>query len=161
MRGAVGRELRRLTSFPISESDIRRWAVAVYFPETPPAEFWDAEYAAGTPAGGIVAPEEFNPFAWMVASSRMPDVSLNDPDHVERSVGVPGPGLQFMVNGGIEVEYVTPMRPADVITSSIRLAGYEEREGRRGHMLLSKMEDVWTNQRQEIVKRCRSTLIRY
>ena len=67
MRAAVGRELARMTSYPITDSDIRRWAVAVYYPEEPPRLFWDADYAAGTSFGGIVAPEEFNPFAWMVA----------------------------------------------------------------------------------------------
>ena len=53
------------TSFPITDSDIRRWAIAVYYPEPAPRLFWDAEYAAGTVHGGIVAPEDFNPFAWL------------------------------------------------------------------------------------------------
>ena len=65
MRDVVGLELRRGTSFPITDSDIRRWAIAVYYPEPAPRLFWDADYAAGTAHGGIVAPEEFNPFAWM------------------------------------------------------------------------------------------------
>src|SRR5205823_1014176 len=33
MRGIVGKVMATATSFPISESDIRKWAVAVYFPE--------------------------------------------------------------------------------------------------------------------------------
>ena len=49
---------------PVSESDIRKWAIAVYWPETPPRIFWDAEYAAGTKWGTIIAPPDFNPFAW-------------------------------------------------------------------------------------------------
>src|SRR4029077_13395984 len=65
MRDIVGLELRRSTSFPITDSDIRRWAIAVYYPEASPRLFWDAEYAAGTSHGGIVAPEDFNPFAWL------------------------------------------------------------------------------------------------
>ena len=51
------------TSYPISDSDIRRWSIAAYWPETPPREFWDAEFAKTTTAGGIVAPPDFNPFA--------------------------------------------------------------------------------------------------
>ena len=73
MRDIVGLELRRATSFPITDSDIRRWAIAVYYPEPAPRLFWDAEYAAGTSHGGIVAPEEFNPFAWMTQPE--PDAS--------------------------------------------------------------------------------------
>jgi hypothetical protein len=68
----VGREIRSTTSFPITDSDIRRWAIAVYHPEPVPRLFWDAEYAAGTVHGGVVAPEDFNPFAWMARSTRMP-----------------------------------------------------------------------------------------
>ncbi len=67
MQAAIGGELSRSTSFPITDSDIRRWAVAIYYPEDPPRLFWDADYAAQTRYGGLVAPEEFNPFAWMTA----------------------------------------------------------------------------------------------
>ena len=45
-------------SMPIAVSDIRKWAQAVYYPEAPPRQYWDEEYAATTPAGGIVAPED-------------------------------------------------------------------------------------------------------
>ncbi len=33
MRAALGSEIGRRVSFPVSESDIRRWAIAVYYPE--------------------------------------------------------------------------------------------------------------------------------
>ena len=72
MSNAVGRELARMTSYPITDSDIRRWAVAVYYPDEPPRLFWDAEYAAGTPYGSVVAPEEFNPFAWLSEGGNAP-----------------------------------------------------------------------------------------
>ena len=67
MRALIGREYGERESYPISESDIRKWALAVYYPEEPPRLYWDAEYAAQTSYGGIVAPEEFNPFGWMTA----------------------------------------------------------------------------------------------
>ena len=35
-------------SFPVDASDIRRWAIAVYWPDTPPKIFWDDEYARTT-----------------------------------------------------------------------------------------------------------------
>ena len=44
MQAVVGGELSRGTSFPITDSDIRRWAVAIYYPEDPPRLFWDAGY---------------------------------------------------------------------------------------------------------------------
>jgi hypothetical protein len=163
MREAIGRAIRRQVSFPVSESDIRRWAIAVYYPERAPRHFWDADGSAVTRRGGIVAPEEFNPFAWMPAEidECAGETSFSDPDHVERAVGAPGPGLQFMLNGGLDVAYGEPMRPGDVITSVLRLVGYYERQGRRGLMLFTTMEDTWTNQRDELVKCYRATLIRY
>jgi hypothetical protein len=163
MRSAIGSETGRSVSFPVSESDIRRWALAVYYPEQPPKEFIDAEVAAKSQYGGIVAPQEFNPFAWLAAESKGPDVVIdsNNPDRTELMLGVEGPGLKFMLNGGMEVEYGVPMRPGDVITSVSRLAEYREREGRLGLMLFSVGEDTWTNQDGEFVKRTRNTLIRY
>lgn len=163
MRAVIGGRLGRRVSFPVSESDIRRWAVAVYWPEEPPRRFWDAQYASGTPHRGIVAPEEFNPFGWMSAEKEEPDVEFepNDPDRTEKLLGVGGPGLKFQLNGGMEVEYGVPIRPGDVITSVTTLDDYAERESRLGLMLLTVMLDTWTNQDQETVKQSRMTLIRY
>ena len=165
MEAAIGSSLSRRVSFPVSRSDIRRWAIAVYWPEPPPRMFWDEAHAQTTVHGGIVAPEEFNPFAWMAAEvdqrEEVASLSLNDPDRTEKTLGIAGPGLEFMLNGGIEVEYGVRMRPGDVITAVSRLASYHEREGRHGLMLFTIMEDTWTNQLGEEVKRSRSTLIRY
>jgi hypothetical protein len=160
MTAAVGRELARSVSFPITDSDIRRWAIAVYYPEPPPRLFWDATYAATTVHGGIVAPEEFNPFAWM---------SRPDPEREgahsgyppEEAFGIEVPATSAVINGGIEVDYGARMRPGDVITSVRRLGGYSEREGRLGLMLFTTTEDTWTNERGEMVKTTRGTIIRY
>jgi hypothetical protein len=163
MREAIGKQLTRRVSFPVAESDIRRWAIAVYYPQQPPRQFWDEAYAKSTRSGGIVAPEDFNPFAWMAAESEDPpaEIGENDPDRTELMLGIPGAGLKFQLNGGLAVEYGTRMRPGDVITSVNRLAGYTEREGRLGLMLFTVMEDSWTNQDDELVKRTTMTLIRY
>jgi hypothetical protein len=163
MRDAVGRTMGRQVSFPVSESDIRRWAIAVYYPQEPPRQFWDEAYAKSTPDGAIVAPEDFNPFAWMAAERDEPrtEIDQNNPDRTELLLGIPGPGLKFQLNGGMEVEYGTRMRGGDVITSVTRLADYTEREGRLGLMLFTVAEAAWTNQSGELVKRTRTTLIRY
>jgi N-terminal half of MaoC dehydratase len=166
MKAAIGRSTGSRRSFPIAESDIRRWAVAVYWPEQPPRLFWDAEYAGATRHGSIVAPEEFNPFAWMSAAREKPPAPPgaqhpNDPNRLERVLGVDGPGLTHQLNGGMEVEYGERMRPGDVITSRGHLADYYEREGRLGLMLFTITEDAWTKEDGALVKRTRSTLIRY
>ena len=159
MTAAVGSELARSVSFPITDSDIRRWAIAVSYPEPPPRLFWDAGYAATTSHAGIVAPEEFNPFAWMHQPDPDADGSQGYPP--ESALGLPVPPTTAVINGGIEVEYGVRMRPGDVITSVRRLDGYSEREGRLGLMLFTTTADTWTNQRGEVVKVTRGTIIRY
>jgi len=159
MTAAVGRELGRRVSFPISDSDIRKWAIAVYYPEDPPRLFWDAAYAATTIHGGIVAPEDFNPFAWMSADP--PGIRHGGYVGLEASLGVEPPKTAFMLNGGLEVTYGVRMRPGDAITSVSTLTGYLERQGRLGLMLFSTQLDRWTNQDDELVKSTSMTLIRY
>jgi hypothetical protein len=165
MQAAVGSELGRQVSHPVSVSDIRRWALAVYWPEPAPALFVDEQHAGTTIHGGIVAPEEFNPFAWAVAENHVahPDAGSepNHPDHTEVQAGVAGPGLAFQLNGGMTTEYGTRMRPGDIITSTRRLGEYTEREGRLGLMLFSRIVDTWTNQDGDAVKHTVNTLIRY
>lgn len=165
MRNAVGTEIGRSVSYPVGENDIRRWAVATYWPEEPPARYIDAP-ADGSP---MIAPEEFNVMstAWRPASSERsakaierPDLTIN-PDMTENQVGVEGPGLTNMLNGGMTVEYGTPVKAGDVITSVRTLGEYAEREGRLGLMLFSTSVDTWTNQDGELVKRSTMTLIRY
>jgi hypothetical protein len=162
MRAALGTELGRQVSFPIGESDIRRWAVAVYYPEQPPRLFWDAEYAATTVHRGIVAPEEFNPFAWMVAEPQgVVRPADYDPNTIEISLGISPPPTRFQLNGGLDVTYGVRMRPGDVITSVSSLHSYEEHRGRLGLMLFTTMANVWTNQRGEQVRLSKGTVIRY
>ncbi|HVW42432.1 MAG TPA: MaoC family dehydratase N-terminal domain-containing protein [Amycolatopsis sp.] len=165
MRAAIGSTLATAVSFPISESDIRRWALAVYYPDTPPARFLYPEAAAKSRYGGIVAPEDFNPFAWLAAereTAGRADVHGNDPGHIEILLGVTPPPVKFQLNGGLAVEYGVPMRPGDVISSVSKLASYRERSGGRfGLMLFTVLEDTWTNQSGEFVKRTESTVIRY
>ncbi|MXY56731.1 MAG: MaoC family dehydratase, partial [Gammaproteobacteria bacterium] len=56
MRAAQGQWGGTRTAPPITETDIRRWAMATYYPKQPPRIYWDADYAATTHWGGIVAP---------------------------------------------------------------------------------------------------------
>jgi N-terminal half of MaoC dehydratase len=138
-------------SYPISDSDIRRWAIAAYWPKTPPRLFWDADYAKATKFGGIVAPEDFNPFAWAV------------PTGEESALPFKLPGLigGMILNGGTEDTFFIRMRPGDVISSKLRLASWEERELRSGVKLFSKYETEWHNQNGELVKRRVGTTIQF
>ena len=166
MRALVGREFgAELSSVPIALSDIRKWALAVYYPDVPPRLFWDEEYARTTRHGGVVAPEDFNPFAWFTAHG--PAMAPNYVGPVrnsgqEAAVGMAPPQTTFMLNGGIEVAYGVRMRPGDVITAGrTRVVDYKERPSRHGLMLLTWTGSTWTNQNGEMVKTVLRTSIRY
>lgn len=144
MRAARGRWGKTRTSAPITETDIRRWAIATFYPERPPRIYWDPEYAATTRWSGIVAPPDFNPFAWSFdrGSSSAPGLRGQRPD------GAPVTGM----NGGQTDTYGVPMRPGDVISERSRLIDWWEQEGRLGHTLFVRSEIEWRNQREEHVR---------
>lgn len=163
MREWVGAKAPPLTSPPISESDIRRAAISIYWPEVPPRIYWDAEHAAQTRWGGIIAPEEFNPFAWMIGRAHVGP----HPDHVDdaqaaleaaRSLRPPGAPPNFLF-GGVDTVYYERMRPGDEITSVITATDLYERSGRLGAMLFYITEETWTKQTGEVVKTTRTTNI--
>jgi len=162
MRAAVGREYQWATSYPIDASDIRRWAIAVYYPENPPPLYWDEEYAKKTRWGGIVAPEEFNPFAWMRAEPHGDMGQEAKRPWPELYLGITPPETRANILATLDVEYTgVRMRVGDVIRSVTSLGGYEERPGRMGMMLFSTRLERWTNQRGELVRTYRQVLIRY
>lgn len=166
MRGLVGQEFGSgRTSAPVSLSDIRRWAIAVYYPDIPPRLFWDEDYAKGTSHGGVVAPEDFNPFAWFTADGPTIAPTFSGPirdSGPEGAFGVASPETNYILNGGMEVTYGARMRPGDVITTSrSKLVDYKERPSRLGLMLVTTTETTWTNQNGEMVKTTQGSSIRY
>jgi hypothetical protein len=157
MDQAVGRELFRRSSYPIADADVRRWMLAVYWPEPPPAPMLDAG------SESFRVPEEFNPFGWLAAYVSDPEAfgNQNDPDHTERVLDLDRMGFKNVINGGVSVSYGVPMRVGDVVTSTYSLGGYSEREGRFGAMLYTVLVDRWTNLQDELIKTQRITLVRY
>ncbi len=140
------------TSPPIALSDIRKWAIATFWPEKPPAIYWDEEYAKTTRWNGIIAPRDFNPFAWPIERPQRRGPPLG-----ARPDGKPLTGM----NGGQTDTYGAPMRPGDVVTSRSRLVDWNERSGRLGWTLFTTSEIEWKNQDGELVKRRMSIGIRY
>ncbi|MFC8097743.1 MaoC family dehydratase N-terminal domain-containing protein [Streptomyces sp. NPDC057363] len=165
MAGVVGRPYGRMISYPVSASDIRKWARAVYYPEPAPVRYTDPETAED---GGPAAPLDFNPFAWGPAV-RIPDergietaAAYRRVGAMEHHLGVAPPDLKRALNGGVSVTYTeVRMKPGDVITSESAIAGYREKQGRLGLMLMTDVDTVWTNQDGLRLKTHRMTLIRY
>ncbi len=137
---------------PIALSDIRKWGIAVYWPETPPKLHWDEEYARTTRHGRVIAPLDFNPFAW--------PIDREPPTSGRATAAGGGVGTRGM-NGGQTEEYYAPMKPGDVISSTTGLTEWTERQTRLGLTLFTTTETRWTNQDGELVKVKKSIGIRY
>jgi len=60
----LGRPLAPDVALAVGANDIRRWATASYYPAEAPPELWDESVAARGPWAGLVAPRDFNVFAW-------------------------------------------------------------------------------------------------
>jgi hypothetical protein len=161
MRSIIGQPMSTMTSFPIAASDIRKWAMAVYYPEVPPPLYWDEEYAASSRFGGIVAPEEFNPFAWMTKEPR-PKVRPARHGGFEASLGVTPPEYRAILQGERRVRYSgVRMRPGDVIRSTSSISEYTEREGKMGLQLYTTVSQELVNQHDEWIKTLDTVFVRY
>lgn len=149
LEAAKGRWSEPKRSPAIAASDVRKWAIATYWPETPPPIYWDEAYAATTRWGGIIAPPDFNPFAW--------------PVHRPKIEALPGLANRRLtnLNGGQVETYGVPQRPGDVIVERSRIKDFNERQGRFGLMLYTFVETEWTNQAGSFVRRRVSTYISY
>jgi hypothetical protein len=165
MRAIVGVVMEEETSFPIAASDIRRWALAVYHPDVPPPQFWDEEHPDTIAIGGIVAPDEFNPMAWMVKAPKPIAASQASRPRVgafEAALGVESPPFKAVLQGQILASYgEARMRPGDVIHAATSITEYYEREGRMGLQLYTPIAERLTNQHGEWVKTITTVFVRY
>lgn len=150
--GWLGKPLKGDLAYPVCANDIRRWAMATYHPGEAPAEFLDEAVAARSPWGELVAPRDFNPFAW--AKTTPPDTYP-----WMRGMGTE-PGRRGL-NGGQQNRYFAPIRVGDAIESIVTLVDAYEKEGRLGTMMFLVDEARWTNQRGELVRIGRRTTIYY
>jgi acyl dehydratase len=149
--GEIGRTLPPVAAPPVGANDIGRWAIATWWPEPPPAEFLDAAVAEKGPWGGVVAPRDFDPFAWT-------------PDRPWAGDWLWGMGTEpgtRVLNGGQRSVYGAPIRPGDVISCTQRFVDVAERETRRGPMVFFTSESRWDNQDGEVVKVGEMTTIYY
>jgi acyl dehydratase len=147
----IGRVLPPVSAPPVGANDIARWAVATYWPERPPAEFLDPAVAEKGPWGGIVAPRDFDPFAWM-------------PDRPWSGDWLYGMGTEpgtRVLNGGQHNLYGVPIRPGDVISVTRRFVDVVEHQTKRGPMVFFTSEMRWENQDGELIRVGEQTTIYY
>jgi acyl dehydratase len=139
----IGRTLPPVAAPAVGANDIARWAIATYWPERAPARYTDAAVAAAGPWGGIVAPRDLDPFAWM-------------PNRPWAGDWLWGMGTEPGTN-----RYGEPIRPGDVISVTRRFVDVVERETKRGPMVFFTSEFRWENQDGALVRLGEQTSIYY
>ena len=126
----------------VEKGHIRRFAQAIGDPNL----LWqDEEYASKTRYGGIIAPPFFLIDEGLVKFvDRLVDMC---PDKAN-------------INGGTEIEFYRPMKLGDTIKTVAKLSEVKERTGKSGIMIFLTVEVTYTNQKGELVARCRNMFIR-
>lgn len=138
----IGRTMEPVAAPAVGANDIARWAIATWWPEPPPMRYLDADVASAGPWGGIVAPRDFDPFAWM----------RNRPWSGDWLWGMGKEPGSRVLNGGQRNRYGAPIRPGDVISVTRRFVDVVERDTKRGPMVFFTSEFRWTNRDGEMVR---------
>ena len=126
----------------VEKGHIRRHTEAIGDPNP----LWrDEAFARKTRYGGIIAPP-----------LHLIDVGLVN--LVDRLVDMAPEKAN--INGGSEIDYYQPMKVGDTITTVAKLADVKEKTGKSGSMIILLVEVTYTNQKSELVARCRNTFIR-
>ena len=106
----------------------------------------DADYAAKTPAGGIVAPPTFLRTFLYEPRTSVDALKVKD--------------WSYIVHGEQEFEYFAPIVAGDVLTAQERIVSVTEKESRRaGKLQIAVIETTFHNQRGEKVQIARRTLV--
>lgn len=144
-RSMIGVWLRRDVHWPalyepVSQHDIRRWAVYAMGDDNP---LWsDADYGKRSVWGATVAPPTFL-------------------YTVDTLIVAPGlRGIQW-IHGGTRWTLHAPIRVGDTIVARARVIDVQEKQGSRvPRFLIQTGEILFTNQRQELVARAENDILR-
>ena len=144
--------------FDVEREAIRRFADSI---DDPNPLYWDEEYAKKTKYGTIIAPPGFisapwfsgRPRKWGQKGETVPD------DTAGVRAAIVKAGFGRILDGGIEYDFIKPVKAGDTITSQSAIADITVREGSIGKMAFLITETTYTNQDGEVVAKARSTSI--
>jgi acyl dehydratase len=131
---------------PCSSSDIRRWVMAMDYPNP---IHWDQEFAQNSKFGGLVAPQSF--------------VACMDIGHGVQPACVGRIPQSHLIFGGEEWWfYGGRLRPGDLLVQERRFHDYKVRDTKfAGPTMFSRGDTIHRNQQGAVVAKERSTAIRY
>lgn len=157
--GLIGQSLGTRT-FDVEKGAIRKFADAV---DDRNPLYWDEEYARNSRYRAMIAPPGFFgwPTKWAEGSTfpLSPESSGPAAAAVNPRAVLEKAGYGRILDGGIEYEFLSPIRAGDTLTVSAVIKSVIERAGRTGKMVFMGVETTYTNQHGEVVARARGTSI--
>lgn len=133
----IGKVGERVTGYPISEHEIRRFCYAV--------DDLDPRYLSGAEAPPMFLTI---PFDCDVPLSQLTDDGI---PAERKGMVVPPLNAKRRLWGGVQVEFFRKLRPGDVLSLQNKVIDIREREGKSGPMVFILIETTYTNQRDEKV----------
>ncbi len=151
MRAAVGVESEPWT-LEVDKTMVRMFARAVGY--TDPL-FYDEAFAQSKGYRSLPAPPHY-------LGTPIFNPTTSDATFGGRRGGGPrsNPRLRRVLNGGTEVEYFDTICAGDVLTATSKVAGYAERQGSIGTMLVTNTETTYRRDGR-VVAISRGTIINY
>lgn len=132
----------------VERGAIRRYAEAI---DDPNPLFRDVEYARGTKYGELICPPGF--FGWAIKGGGVMELLGTVGAAVMRA------GMPRILDGGVDYEFLLPIRAGDTLTSTGKFVDIREREGRSGKMLVLTLENTFLNQNGDLVAKARQNII--
>jgi len=117
--------------------------------------YWDDEYARNSRYGSIIAPPGF--FGWPCFWGEAGPTFSGLLDEVVKAMAKAGFGR--VLDGGMEYEFLIPVRAGDTLAATPRVVNIFERETKGGKMLFSVIETSYLNQNGSLAARGRQTII--
>jgi acyl dehydratase len=145
----IGQEMTYTDEFEVEKGMIQRFAIAVG--DSNPIYF-EEEFARKTIYKGMIAPFTFL-FEWNHHSH-----SILSPEK-RRSLFKDLKSQPRVLRGVNEYNIIQPVRPGDIITSKSRLSEAYEKQGKSGLLIFAVCENIYYNQKQEVLGKSRDTYI--
>jgi len=140
-RATIGVET--ILHYQVTERDISRFAQAI---DDPNPLYSDPEYAKKTHYGGIIAPPLF---CQMFAYSDIPANQLKQ-DGSPKEIDIPLPTTRVL-GGGSSFEVGEPVRANDTVTVVKKIKDIYKKQGKSGLLFFVLMDNLWTNQKNEML----------
>ncbi len=140
--------------YEVEKGAIKKYADAI---EDRNPLYWDEEYARNSRYGSLIAPPSF--YGWPVKwTEAMPFITTGSVGEKVTAIMAKS-GYPLILDGGVEFEFMLPVRAFDIIVCATRLINIQESDAKGTKMYFCTFESTYINQNGYIAFKGRQTLI--